>query len=127
MWKRCSEGLSGLNCEEGKVEKYTWDDTVKRFKNVECAGYKDWRMPTKDELETLVYCSKDRYKKECNYGSEYSTINQQAFPNTYSWYWSRLPHAGNSDSAWFVNFSNGVSVTPYRDDDGAVRLVRGGH
>nr|MDU9046637.1 DUF1566 domain-containing protein [Candidatus Electrothrix aestuarii] len=58
MWKRCLEGLSGVNCEEGEVETYTWDDAVTRFKSVEYAGYKDWRLPTIDELKTLVHCSK---------------------------------------------------------------------
>ncbi|MCI5196196.1 MAG: DUF1566 domain-containing protein [Candidatus Electrothrix sp. AW5] len=65
MWKRCSEGLSGDNCEHGKVERYTWKEAVKRFKNVKYAGYTDWRLSTISELETLVVYScrkgKDKY------------------------------------------------------------------
>jgi hypothetical protein len=60
MWKRCSEGQSGVNCEEGKAEKFTWDEAVKRFKNVEYAGYSDWRLPIIDELKTLLYCSEGK-------------------------------------------------------------------
>ncbi|CAK8717875.1 Caspase domain-containing protein [Candidatus Electronema halotolerans] len=127
MWKRCSEGLEGVNCEEGKVKKYEYDDAVKRFKNIEYAGYSDWRLPTIDELKTLVQCSKGKYKDGwCNDGSEKPTINQQAFPNTTSWYWSGSPYAGNSDYAWYVRFNGGYSGSDFRFSNYAVRLVRGG-
>ncbi|CAK8711391.1 hypothetical protein KKHLCK_00385 [Candidatus Electrothrix laxa] len=129
MWKRCLEGLSGVNCEEGKVERYTWDEAVERFKNVDYAGYRDWRLPTIDELKTLVYCSKGKNKEGgCKDGSEAPTINQQAFPNTKASYvWSGSPYAGSSVLAWGVIFNYGSSDgVAYRDDSGAVRLVRGG-
>jgi hypothetical protein len=129
MWKRCSEGLEGVNCEKGKAKKYEYDDAVQRFKNVEYAGYSDWRLPTVDELKTLVYCSKGVKNKEdgwCNYGSERPTINQQAFPNTTDWYWSSSPFANYSGDAWYVNFYYGYSNYDFRGDGSAVRLVRGG-
>ncbi|MCI5227799.1 MAG: DUF1566 domain-containing protein, partial [Candidatus Electrothrix sp. AX2] len=132
MWKRCSEGLSGDNCEEGKAEEYDYDDAMQRFKNVKYAGYTDWRLPTIDELQTLVYCSKGVRDKEsgwCNEGSEKPTINQQAFPNTVdSWYRSGSPSAYDSDYAWYVAFYNGSSYNDYlfRYLNLAVRLVRGG-
>ena len=135
MWKRCSEGLSGVNCEDGKRERYEWKNAVKRFKNVKYAGYKDWRLPTIDELKTLVYCSngvKDKDKGRCNDGSEKPTINQQAFPNTLSnLYWSGSPAADSSDLAsWYVDFSDGNSsgnsLASYRYFSLAVRLVRSG-
>ncbi|MCI5158113.1 MAG: DUF1566 domain-containing protein [Candidatus Electrothrix sp. AUS1_2] len=129
MWKRCSEGLSGENCEEGKAEKYNWNDAVKRFKDVDYAGYSDWRLPTIDELKTLVYCSKGADKKYdwCNDGSESPTINQQAFPNTENWaYWSGSPNANLSTSAWGVIFNYGDSSDSSRYSNLAVRLLRGG-
>ncbi|MCI5196181.1 MAG: DUF1566 domain-containing protein [Candidatus Electrothrix sp. AW5] len=134
MWKRCAEGLSGKNCEKGKAKEYTWNDAVKRFKNVSYANYTDWRLPTIDELKTLVYCSKGVKNKkngECNKGSEIPTINQQAFPNTkydrWSCYWSGSPGASNSDFAWYVDFFNGSSINYDRNIDFfAVRLVRSG-
>ena len=130
MWKRCLEGLSGVNCEEGEVERYKWDEAVKRFKNVEYAGYKDWRLPTIDELKTLVYCSKGKGKDGCcNERSEKPTINQQAFPNAEAFavaVWSGSPLAGYSDFAWHVSFYNGYSRAGSRSYNLAVRLVRGG-
>ncbi|CAK8711599.1 hypothetical protein GCAAIG_00895 [Candidatus Electronema halotolerans] len=132
MWKRCSDGLSGDNCEDGKVVSYKWDDAVQRFKNVEYAGYADWRLPTIDELKTLVHCSKgvkDKDDGECNDESERPTINQQAFPNTWEWYWSGSPDANSTAYAWLVNFGHGYSgldARGNRSDGNAVRLVRGG-
>jgi len=130
MWKRCVESCSGVNCEEGKVKEYTWNDAVERFKNVKYAGYADWRMPTLDELKTLIHCSKGMNKKNgwCNKGSEKPTINQQAFPtNTKaSSVWSGSLHADYSAHALLVEFLNGHSSNDYRNVSNAVRLVRGG-
>ena len=127
MWKRCSEGLSGVNCEEGEAKKYTWDDAVSRFKNVEYADYKDWRLPTIDELKTLVYCSngvKNKDDGECNDGSEKPTINQQAFPSTLShYYWSETPST-NRKEAKAVRFNDGLSYGRKKRNIYAVRLVR---
>ncbi len=118
-----------MNCEKGKTETYKWDDAVKRFKDVEYAGYADWRLPTNDELNTLVYCSKGKDNNDdwCNDESERPTINQQAFPNTEATvFWSRSPGADYSDNAWNVVFSLGGSNINFRDNDFAGRLVRGG-
>ncbi|MCI5178095.1 MAG: DUF1566 domain-containing protein [Candidatus Electrothrix sp. AW3_4] len=129
MWKRCLEGLSGVNCEEGKVERYIWNEAVEHSKNVEYAGYADWRLPTVAELKTLVYCSKGKNKEGyCKDGSAVPTINQQAFPNAEAEYfvWSGSPRAYNSDNAWYVGFYGGYSVSDSRLYAYAVRLVRGG-
>ncbi|MCI5195600.1 MAG: DUF1566 domain-containing protein [Candidatus Electrothrix sp. AW5] len=128
MWKRCSEGLSGVNCEEGEAKKYKWNDAVQRFKNIQYAGYSDWRLPTIDELKTLVYCSngvKDTKNGKCNDGSKKPTINQQAFPNTLSYpYWSGSPLWFFSGHARGVGFGNGNSGAINRSNNFAVRLVR---
>ncbi|MCI5191834.1 MAG: DUF1566 domain-containing protein [Candidatus Electrothrix sp. AU1_5] len=136
MWKRCSEGLSGENCEEGKAERYKFDEAVEKSKSVKYAGYADWRLPTIDEFRTLVYCSngtsqQDAWDKGCNdssfNGFEKPTINQQVFPNTREWdYWSGSPYANLSDLTWYVNFNYGYSYANFRNNDLAVRLVRNG-
>ncbi len=129
MWKRCSEGLSGDNCEHGKVERYTWKEAVKRFKNVKYAGYTDWRLSTINELETLVvYSCRKRKDKEsdCKGSIERPTINQQAFPNTAIFYWSGSPYMYSSDGAWYVHFNYGCSFNNFRHHRYAVRLVRNG-
>jgi hypothetical protein len=92
-------------------------------------GKKDWRMPTKDELMTLVKCSDDKYDTDgscINYTSVSTpTINSTYFPNTVSnWYWSSSPYADFSSYAWYVYFYYGDSYYDFKVNLNFVRLVR---
>lgn len=55
-WKRCYEGQSwtGSSCA-GAPKGYTWEDAKKLKSNF--AEKNDWRLPTLDELHSIVYCS----------------------------------------------------------------------
>ncbi|ELP5728885.1 DUF1566 domain-containing protein [Vibrio vulnificus] len=138
---RCSLGQSwdGKTCS-GETKEYTWHDAIKLKHNF--AGSTAWRLPTIDELDSLVYCSKGRkpserpngeYMKDTSgfcLGDDYQrpTINIRAFPNTPTGrYWSSSPYARDSHSAWFVDFYYGsVYGYGYRGGNGRVRLVRVG-
>ena len=91
-------------------------------------GKNDWRMPTVDELKTLVYCSDGKYDTDgacTNYTSvTRPTINSTYFPNTNYWYWSSSPDANFSSGAWLVGFGSGYSVSSYKYRNYFVRLVR---
>ena len=101
MWKQASE-----------AGEYTWDAAMAKFgKNVSFAGYEDWRMPTIEELKTLVD------KKHC------PTIDPTAFPNTPStWYWSSTVR--DTSNAWVVYFLYGGASWDVRNGGNHVRLVR---
>lgn len=140
VWMRCSLGQSwdGKTCN-GEANEYTWHDATKL--TYQFAASTAWRLPTVDELDSLVYCSKGRkpsvrpngeYVGDTNgrcLGNNYQepTINIRAFPNTPdSWYWSSSPYVSRSGSAWDVSFyGGGVS---YNSKTGSfhVRLVRAG-
>ncbi len=90
---------------------------VSRVNQAGWCGHKDWRMPTKKELENIV--SLDRYEP---------AIDTDYFTNTFSSrYWSASSSAYRSDYAWNVHFGNGSSYynskSSYRVH---VHLVRGG-
>jgi hypothetical protein len=139
MWKKCCEGKSSDDCSQGKAERYTWYDAMDKFKNSHFADYNDWRLPTIEELRTLVYCSNGISAEEAKkYGCggkkdkagdyQHPTINQQVFPNTDATavVWSSSPVANNADSAWIVGFYDGYDYWNYEDYNVQVRLVRSG-
>ena len=98
MWKKCSEGQTGNQCS-GKAKTYNWYQAMKKFKQVSFAGKNDWRMPTIEELRTLVYCSNGTSQKQaldkggCNKDFSITSdgmpaIRNDVFPKTsYSWVW----------------------------------------
>jgi hypothetical protein len=89
---------------------------VKAVNNAGWCGYKDWRMPTKAELRSIV-----------DYSRSYPSIDTNYFPNTQiDWYWSASPVADDRDGAWVVSFFNGDVNWYDKYNSNFVRLVRGG-
>lgn len=77
-------------------------------------GYSNWRMPTKDELISLV---------KMDGGSP--TIDMTWFPNTLSNpFWSSSPYVGIAQYAWGVSFLDRYVSFGYRTNPGSIRLVR---
>ncbi len=104
MWKR-----------EPEVGEYAWNDAMKKFgSNVSFAGYDDWRMPTMDELKTLL--SED--------GSE--ELNQKVFRGLSGEFWSASPYVDGGYGAWGVGFYGGVDGWYGKASAFQVRLVRSG-
>jgi len=138
QWMRFSLGQewSGGTCT-GEANRYQWQAALDAAKALNLkggyAGCRDWRLPTKEELLSLVYCSSGRPKtwndtgRRCEGNYEKPTIFQQAFPNTpSSFFWSGSPHADYSADAWFVYFGNGLDGSGGKGSGDVVRLVRGG-
>ena len=117
MWKQCKEGLSGAACSTGAATFLQWPDALTAAKNSSVAGFSDWRLPNKQELESIVddTCSSP-------------AINSTVFPGTISNYtWTSTTNADFPDAAWVVYFGDG-STTSYSKPYGyVVRLVRSGH
>ena len=128
-WQKCSVGQTwaGDTCS-GEATGMSWNDAMKLSNSF--AGYKDWRLPTKEELMTLRFCSDGKYETDgsCTYWEEVTkpTINSVFFPNTPSnyLYWSSSPLANSSSIAWLVNFYYGYSHYDSKFNGNFVRLVR---
>jgi len=87
---------------------------IKAVNAVGYCGYKDWRMPTRYELASIV-----------DFSSYTPAIDTTYFPNTKSdWFWSSSPYAGGGNGAWGVGFYYGFSNYSYKNDNVFVRLVR---
>jgi hypothetical protein len=112
--KTVTDSVTGLVWSQNTVASdVTFEDAVKA---VEALG-EGWRLPTVDELQTIV----DRTK--------YSpAIDTEDFPDTESdWYWTSTPCAWRPESArWVVGFDGGFVYGNGVDYGACVRAVRGG-
>lgn len=92
-------------------------DTEKFVADVNAAGLcgaADWRMPTQNELISIV-----------DYGRVYPAIDPTYFTNTpASFFWSASAYAGDSGYAWNVYFSYGDADGNDKGSAVQVRLVR---
>jgi len=136
-WMRCSVGQRWENgtCT-GKAKEFNWEQA--RQQTAIFAGHSDWRIPTIEELGTLVYCSNAKGNKFTNTVPNYDgcwehdgdydrpTIVQAVFPHTGWGYWSGSPYAASSYFAWNVDFNLGSDSYYTRSSSRLVRLVRGG-
>jgi hypothetical protein len=80
-------------------------------------GFSDWRLPTKEELETLV---------DYNNDPKQATINTSYFPEAIpSWYWTASENPQREGYAWYVLFKNGIALNDLKERPKHIRLVRG--
>ncbi len=108
--------------EDTAPDTYTWQEALEYAENLTLAGYSDWRLPNRNELQSLV---------------DYSRFNPAIKPalagKTYSsGYWSSTTNPANTVYAWSVRFaSGGVTNTEIGSKSQFftphVRAVRGGH
>ncbi len=130
-WKRCAEGRvwTGSTCD-GVANTYSFNWANALTGTTTFAGSSDWRLPTEDELLSLV-----------DYSIAIPAINTNIFPNTpfatsSMFFWSSSPDAYDASQAWFVTFGDadgrgdengGHARSSNRGNGGGtVWLVRGG-
>jgi hypothetical protein len=115
MWQKCTLGLTGTSCASGTALTLTWQAALASANNNTDNGYSDWRVPNKNELESLV-------EDACYIPA----INETVFPATVSSaYWSSSPYAGSNYGAWYVVFWSGNVLYGDKNRSSYVRLVRG--
>jgi hypothetical protein len=98
---------------------FTWQQALAYCENLTLAGHSDWRLPNRNELQTLV-----------DYRRFNPAIDTNYFPNTQasstSLYWSSTTDVRLLDASNDVNFQTGKVGTNYKTDYRYVRAVRGG-
>ena len=124
MWKKCAEGYSDTACTAGPALTFNTANTiVSRLGAVNAGtagvgwGYSDWRVPTRNELASLV-------NRACTTNP---AIVGAVFPNT-----SQLPYAtatldaNDANRVWRIDFSEGDVGQTLLNTDMSLRLVRAG-
>ncbi|HEY5789945.1 MAG TPA: DUF1566 domain-containing protein [Gammaproteobacteria bacterium] len=121
-WMRCTQGQHwyGATCTEGRAwyMMNSWTDAVGGLQRrpVSFGGHADWRVPTLEELRTLV----DRTCRE-------PATNLEVFPNTPPWYfWTATTSDWNDAYAWRIDFKDGRENADLKlTSSYNIRLVRG--
>jgi len=124
MWDKCSwnqpwTGPASNTCD-GPPTTYPWAGALDRSvyaNSVNHRGYDDWRLPNKNELESLVDITVTA-----------PAIDETAFPETPNFqYWSSTTYAFNpAANAWIVSFTNALTSATPMGGYFYVRLVRSG-
>ncbi len=99
------------------LPRQTWKKALKAPEKLATAGFKDWRLPTVEELFYLA----DRTRSN-------PAIDKDFFPDTpSSWFWSSTPYSASpSGYAWDVHFSGGALNYDGQNYELYVRAVRSG-
>ncbi|WP_081621798.1 DUF1566 domain-containing protein [Thioalkalivibrio sp. ALE11] len=140
QWMRCALGQqwTGETCA-GQPSSYNWQQALDAAKKINrgggYAGTRDWRLPTIEELNTLIYCSSRNPgpfpfsgKKEhgpCKGEFQRPTIDFEAFPSTPPMpFWTASFDSTRKNKAWRVPFRYGNANRWYINNSYFVRLVR---
>jgi hypothetical protein len=120
IWEKCSMGQKDdANCT-GEATKTNWYGALKYCDYLNKAKRRNWRLPTKEELETIVN------KQFMNQKERIPTIDPKFFPNTFPVvYWSSTTYAPNTTGAWLVHFLGGFVRTANKSNSYYVRCVSG--
>lgn len=94
-----------------------WNPLLEQTKKEKLCGFKDWRVPTIDELKSLVINNQQGLTIDTHY----------FFDTKDSPYWSSSAYANYPEHAQTVHFGNGNSYyyNGYRGNRLPLRLVRG--
>ena len=106
---------TGLMWQQNTASPMDWRNALVYAEELELAGHSDWRLPDRNELQSLV-----------DYSRNNLAIDPEAFPGTRSSsYWSSTTYAGDNGDAWLVDFYYGNVYGSYKGSHNYARAVRG--
>jgi hypothetical protein len=128
MWEKISMDGS----IHDRSTSYTWATAVTTkiatLNSTSFAGYSDWRLPNRFELETLVNlgavnpATYSAFNTACDFGC---TVESCSCTRLYS-YWSSSTYQNGTSNAWYVYFADGENSTGPKTGTLPVRAVRAG-
>ncbi len=120
MWQKCSLGQTNINGCQGYPSWLSWEDALSSCESLELAGYDDWYLPNRNELQSLV-----------DYSTFKFAIDTSVFPDMRSpgWflYWTsttQIDFDGGFTHATYVDFDYGVVCSLAKQDQFGGNMVR---
>ncbi len=123
MWQDDYSDNGGNVVSKSWIIKANWDakkyddtsgDTATTYcQNLTLGGYSNWRLPTQNELLSIV-----------DYGQNSPSINAVFINVGSSTYWTSTTSSKYSENAWVINFKSGDAFTHSKKFEPYVRCVR---
>jgi|GEM_PF-3342312 len=109
------DNTNNLMWQDGHSSGYmTWNSAIDYCKNLDFAGYSDWRLASIEELHSIT----DQRKNSAPF------VNQ-SFQNISSdWYWSSTTVKSSISYSWKLDFSYGDDGENYHNGKNQVRCLR---
>ena len=102
--------------QQGPDSEMNWKGALAYCETLSLGGYTDWRLPSREELRSIV-----------DYGKYDPAMDTEYFPDIRSSsYWSATTNAGSTSYAWYVYFSLGYGPSSTKSGSRYVRGVRSG-
>lgn len=118
VWQKCSDGLSGANCESGSSNFPTWGGALITCSNLTLAG-RSWRLANAMELMGILDTTR----------ASSPLANITYFPATLNaQYWSSNTNPNGTSAAFNISFSTsgaGLSAGATKPNQFRVRCVSG--
>ena len=104
-----------------KGDRYNWQDAqevyIADLNKRNYGGFRDWRLPSKEELRSIA-----------NYNGDIPAADSNYFPNCLPvFYWSTDSYGSNTALAWGIYFAYGCGICYSKNNFYHVRAVRGGY
>jgi hypothetical protein len=99
-----TDSQTGLMWSTENFGPVDWRTAAELCGSLHLANHQDWRLPTIEELRTLI-----NYKKHM----------------LASFYWSSTTYADNNSAAWGMNFTCGYDYGQLKSSNRYFRAVRG--
>jgi len=113
-----SDTSTGLMWQQATAPgTYIWEEALEYCEDLSLANYDNWRLPNRNELQSLVDYSQ--------YDPSIDTTFFTMVSSSYS-YWSSTTIVKDLYSAWIVDFYFGDVVHSEKTSSGHVRAVRAG-
>ncbi|MFZ4859862.1 MAG: DUF1566 domain-containing protein [Desulfuromonadaceae bacterium] len=131
-WNSVEDKRTDLTwARDANMGKFDWvgaSGLISKLNEKEYGGARDWRLPSRDELGTLVsYAIRAGYGGGATLQSPYRLFNKMGFNNAQlCFYWSSTPAEVGASGAWVVNMFDGRARVENKESNFCVWPVRGG-